>query len=108
VPPELNRGGQFAAFIEHPTDGLGRRLIHAEHGASMDGGTATDKPAPNYVGRRVGPRQGSEILPGPLDHLERITGMEIPGASAEMVSTKWYQLQTRTTHGLSRSPAFSA
>jgi hypothetical protein len=43
VPPELDRGGQFAAFIEYPADGLGRRLIDAEHGASMGGGTVTDK-----------------------------------------------------------------
>jgi hypothetical protein len=55
MPPELDRGGQFAAFIEYPADGLGRRLVDAEHGAGMDGGTATDKPnrehaAPNYVG----------------------------------------------------------
>ena len=99
MPPELDRGGQFAAFIEYPTDGLGRRLIDAEHGASMGGGTATDKPTPNHVGRRVGPRQGSEILPGPLAHPGRITGMEIPGASAEMALRRWYQLQSRTTHG---------
>jgi hypothetical protein len=43
VPSELDRSGQLAAFLEHLTDGLGRRLVDAENGASMGGGTATGK-----------------------------------------------------------------
>jgi ABC-type glutathione transport system ATPase component len=65
VPPELDRGGQFAAFIEYPTDGLGRRLIDTEHGASMGGGTATDKPnrehaAPTMSAGEIGPGNGGQ------------------------------------------------
>jgi hypothetical protein len=35
VPPELDHGRQFAAFLEHLTDGRGCRFVDAEHGASM-------------------------------------------------------------------------
>jgi hypothetical protein len=31
VPPELDHGGQFAAFLEHLADRLGRYLVYAEH-----------------------------------------------------------------------------
>jgi hypothetical protein len=43
MAPKLDHGGQLAAFLEHLTDGLGCRLVDAEHGANMSGGTATDK-----------------------------------------------------------------
>jgi hypothetical protein len=43
MAPKLDYGGQLAAFLEHLTDGLGCRLVDAEHGANMGGGTATDK-----------------------------------------------------------------
>jgi hypothetical protein len=43
VSPEFDCGGQFATSLEHLTDPRGRRLVDAEHGASMGGGTATDK-----------------------------------------------------------------
>jgi hypothetical protein len=43
MPPELDRGGQLAAFLEYLADGLGRRLVNAEHGPSMGGGIVTGK-----------------------------------------------------------------
>jgi hypothetical protein len=43
MAPELDHGGQLAAFLEHLAEGLGCRLVDAEHGASMGGGTATGK-----------------------------------------------------------------
>ena len=55
-----------------------------------------------------GPGRGSEILPGPLAHLGRITGMEIPGASAEMAFRRWDQIQSRTPQWLIEIPALSA
>ena len=71
VPPESDRGGQFAAaFLEHLTDDLGRRLVDAEHGAGMRGETDN--------GQATLPRP--ESLSGPFAHLGRITGMGILGA----------------------------
>jgi hypothetical protein len=43
VSPELNHGGQFAALLEHLTDGGGRGLVDTEHGARMSGRSATGK-----------------------------------------------------------------
>jgi hypothetical protein len=43
MAPELNHGGQLAAFLEHPTDSLGCRLVDAEQGANMGGGVAAGK-----------------------------------------------------------------
>jgi hypothetical protein len=43
VPPKFDRCRQFATFVEHPADGLGRRLVNAEHGYSMGDGTEPDK-----------------------------------------------------------------
>jgi hypothetical protein len=94
VPPELDRGGQLAAFLEHLTDGRGCRFVDAEHGASMGGGTATGKRQP----RKLAPAGNLETLPGPLAHLGRVTGMEIPGASAE---TGIRKMVLDRTHGLS-------
>jgi hypothetical protein len=89
VSPELNYGRQLAARLVHLTDGRSRRFVDTEHGAyngrSLRAGQAKTRElaAPNHVGRRVGPgRLG--ILSGPLAHLGRITGTEIPGTSAEM------------------------
>jgi hypothetical protein len=84
VPPELDDSGQLAAFLEHLADGLGCRLVDAEHDVDMGGGTSPGKR--QRVGQRQAPAGNSETLPGPLAHLGRITGTEIPGAFAEMVS----------------------
>jgi hypothetical protein len=43
MPPELDHGGQLAAFLERLADGRRRRFVDTEHGASMGGGTATSK-----------------------------------------------------------------
>jgi hypothetical protein len=37
----------------------------------------------NRVGQRQAPAREFQTLPGPFAHLGRVTGMEIPGASAE-------------------------
>ena len=43
MAPKLDYGGQLAAFLEHPTDSLGCRLVDAEQGANMGGGVAAGK-----------------------------------------------------------------
>jgi hypothetical protein len=43
MAPKLNDGRQFAAFLEHLTDGGGGCLINAEHAANVGGGTAPGK-----------------------------------------------------------------
>jgi hypothetical protein len=46
MPPQFDRGGKLAAFLEYLTDRSGRRFVNAEHGTSMGGGTATGKRQP--------------------------------------------------------------
>jgi hypothetical protein len=55
MPPELDRSGQLAAFLEHLADCLGRRFVNAEHDPSMGGRTATGKRQPRRIRNR--PRQ---------------------------------------------------
>jgi hypothetical protein len=49
MPPELDRGGQFTAFLEHLTDGRDCRFVDAEHGANMGGGPAAGKRQPRKL-----------------------------------------------------------
>jgi hypothetical protein len=88
MPPELDRGGQFAAFLEYLADGLGRRLINAEHGPSMGGGIVTGK---RPCRPEIGPgRESSKPCRG-RSHPGRITGMEIPKMSTDMATPEiWY------------------
>jgi hypothetical protein len=80
MPPELDHGGQFAALLERLADGRGRCFVDTEHGADMGTRTATGNHAD------LAPTGKPETLPGPFAPLRRATGMEIPGALAEMAA----------------------
>jgi hypothetical protein len=50
MSPQLDHSGQFAAFLEHLTDGRGCHIVDAEHGAhngaSVQAGQAKPEKAP--------------------------------------------------------------
>jgi hypothetical protein len=62
MAPKLDYGGQLAAFLEHLTDGLGCRLVDAEHGANM--GAELQRASANHANQA--PAGKPEILSGPF------------------------------------------